>query len=182
MLGINTWTRSTRCQLPNRPDCVEALTFRSATKSGGNNTGPNCVEVGFAKAAASNPSGNCVEVGHAKADKSAAAGHCVEPGVARDKHTGCTPDTCTTPGINDGDVVVRDSKLGDASPLAVFTPEQWAAFVVGVIAGQEQRDGDDYLITDPRGTGIVLRYTAAEWDAFMDGCANHEFDYQLAAA
>lgn len=159
------------------------LAFRSATKSGGNNTGPNCVEVaGYVKATKSNPSGNCVEVAHAAAKKSAAAGHCVEPGVARDIHTECTPETCLTPGIEDGDVVVRDSKLGADSPLIVFKPELWEQYVARVVAGELERSGDDFLMRDASGSGVTLRFTAAEWDAFQDGCRKGEFTYVPAAA
>lgn len=195
------------------------LTFRKATKSGGNNTGPNCVEVAnffkagrsngnggnncveitYAKAMDSNPSGNCVEVGPArKATKSGAAGQCVtvahakataspndsmggcvEPGPATSAHTDCTPATCRTPGIEPGDVVVRDSKSGDRSPLIVFKREQWDRYVERVIAGEhELTDGEyPYVMRCPNGTGISLFFNAGEWDAFRDGCAKGEFTY-----
>lgn len=136
-------------------------TWTKASKSGGNNTGPNCVEaLSFRKATKSGPNcDNCVEV--------ARAGDSL--------HDWCTAGVCLTPGIGNGDVVVRDSKLGDDSPLAVFTPEQWSAYVTEVAAGRADRDGGDYVLVDPRGTGIVLRYTFGEWDAFQDGCAREEF-------
>lgn len=140
MLPINTWTK--------------------ALKSGGNDTGPNCVEA----------------LNFRKAVKSGAEGHCVEATTATATHAQCLPETCLTPGIKDGDVIVRDSKLGDDSPWAVFTAEQWAVFTAEVAAGDgDVVDGDDFLIRDPRGTGVTLRYTAAEWDAFTDGCRNREF-------
>jgi hypothetical protein len=195
------------------------LTFAKATASGGNNTGPNCVEVAnFFKADASNPSGNCVEVtyatalasngnggancvevgparkatasiqqylcvtvAHAAAAESAAAGHCVEPGQAQPEHTGCTPETCKTPGIEPGDVVVRDSKHGggDDSPLLVFKPEQWDRYVDRVILGEYELTGGEYpyVMRDPNGGPVTLHFNQGEWDAFRDGCTKGEFTY-----
>ena len=46
------------------------------------------------------------------------SGNCVEVNLAR-------------PGL----VAVRDSKLGE-SPVLLFTPEEWTAFVTSVRAGQ----------------------------------------------
>jgi hypothetical protein len=147
-----------------------SLAFRKATASGGNQSGPNCVEVAaFQKAASSNPSGNCVEVATTAA---------VQPTVAGDDtHAHCTPETCLTPGIEPGDVVVRDSKLGDDSPLIVFSPQQWVGVVMATCAGAEERHGGDYLMRDPRNPGVVLRFTAGEWNAFRDGCTKGEFNY-----
>lgn len=158
------------------------LTFRKATASGGNNTGPNCVEVAaFTKAAQSNPSGNCVEVGQAhKAPASLAAGHCVtvsETTPTPEDHT-CTPATCKTPGINPGDIVVRDSKLGEASPYVVFTPEAWRGYVATVIEAGMERDGGEYLLRDPRQPGIILHFTPDEAHAFRHGCLTGEFNFQ----
>jgi hypothetical protein len=134
-------------------------TWTKARKSGGNDTGPNCVEaLNFRKATKSTPECHCVEVTTAKAT-----------------HANCLEGTCLTPGISDGDIIVRDSKLGDDSPWAVFTPEQWAAYTAEVASGRSDVEGADYVLRDPRGTGVVLRYTAAEWDAFTDGCRRSEF-------
>jgi hypothetical protein len=159
------------------------LAFRSATASGGNNTGPNCVEVApFVKATQSGAAGHCVEVAYTKAAASNPSGNCVVAGPAVDAHADCTEATCLTPGIRPGDIVVRDSKLGADSPLAVFTADSWRAYTATVARGHADRDGGDYIIRDPRGTGIVLRYTAAEWAAFTDGCQRHEFEFDLTAA
>ncbi len=195
------------------------IEFRTPTASGGNQSGPNCVEVGefftaqasgaaghcvevaFTKAKMSNPSGNCVEVGFTSASASGAAGHCVqvahakasatvpngacvEPGqaVADPEHTDCTPETCRTPGISVGDIVVRDSKNnGEGCPVVVFRAEEWAVLVKRVVARDDAdhfdaAPGTPWFITDPR-TDVVLRYTDAEWDAFRDGCDKGEFDY-----
>jgi hypothetical protein len=139
---------------------MRANTWVTARMSGGNNTGPNCVQcLNFRKAERSDNSGaNCV----ACADASGLHDHCAE-------------GECLAPGIADGSIVVRDSKLGADSPLAVFTAQEWAEFTGQVAAGRMDRDGDDYTITDPRGTGAVLRYTADEWAAFADGCRKQEF-------
>lgn len=191
------------------------ITFRKASASGGNDTGPNCVEVGqfftatattqqhgtcvevaFAKAEASNPSGNCVEVGYAKASKSTAMGNnCVTVGQARKAEasgaaghcvtaaqaTGdgdCTDDACKTPGIQPGDVVVRDSKLGDDSPYAVFTGDAWRGYVATVIESGMESDGNgEYVLRDPRNPGNILHFNAGEADAFRDGCTKGEFNY-----
>jgi hypothetical protein len=57
----------------------------------------------------SNPNGECVEAGN-----SGGAGECVE--VA-------------------GSVLVRDSKLGEGSPVLGFTPAAWAAFTGRIKVG-----------------------------------------------
>ncbi len=153
------------------------LDFRSATASGGNNTGPNCVQVAFAKASASAGNGACVEVGYVKADPCTSVTNCVEVGAT----AACTDADCNAPGVQPGDIAVRDSKGGEGSPVIAFGGQAWREYVAGVLAGHSDRDGADYVIRDPRGTGIVLRFTADEWAAFQDGCAKNEFTYDLAA-
>jgi hypothetical protein len=37
-----------------------------------------------------------------------------------------------------GTVFVRDSKLGEGSPVLAFTPHEWACFVAGVRDGELQ--------------------------------------------
>lgn len=132
-----------------------------ASKSGGNNSGPNCVQcLHFTKATMSDNSG----------------ANCVEQSVATNAlHAHCGADECLAEGIAAGDVIVRDSKAGPGSPVAVFTPALWEQFVAAVADGQQWRDGDDFTIVDPRGTGVVLRYTPGEWEAFRDGCRKGEF-------
>jgi uncharacterized protein DUF397 len=163
------------------------ITFRSASKS---NAGNVCVQVGQAadarKASKSGAAGHCVTVTAAaaarKASKSAQGRTCVTVEPARDGHdASCTAQTCKTPGVAVGDIVVRDSKLGDDSPWVVFQPAEWADFVAAVIAGAHEVVDGDYLIRDGR-TGVTLHYTPAEWDAFLDGCVKDEFAYDLIAA
>ena len=54
---------------------------------------------------------NCVEARWRKSSRSASNGNCAEARLAG------------------GTVQVRDSKLGDGSPVLAFTPAQWAAFL-----------------------------------------------------
>jgi hypothetical protein len=45
-------------------------------------------------------------------------------------------NNCVQVARLDGTIYVRDSKLGDGSPVLAFTPSEWAAFVTGVEAGE----------------------------------------------
>jgi hypothetical protein len=132
-----------------------------ASKSGGNNTGPNCVQcLQFRKASAS----------------AADIANCVETAVATDEaHAHCTPGQCLAEGIDTGDLIVRDSKAGPGSPVAVFTPRLWELYVASVADGRSDVVDGSHVIIDPRGTGTVLRFTDGEWDAFVDGCRKGEF-------
>lgn len=74
----------------------------------------------------------------AKSSHSAMNGNCVQARWQRatacnwDKETWCT-EAKLGPS---GHVLVRDSKLGDASPVLDFTPDEWRAFVAGVKDGE----------------------------------------------
>lgn len=64
--------------------------------------------------------GNCVQVGvWSKSSSSNGSSACVE-----------------VQGAQDGDYLVRDSKLGDASPILRFTPAEFKAWVDGCKAGE----------------------------------------------
>lgn len=71
------------------------------------------------KSTRSNPSGNCLQARWTKSNRSSAGGNnCLEAQLA-------------------GNVVqVRDSKLGDASPILEFTADEWRAAIGGF------QDGD----------------------------------------
>ncbi len=128
-----------------------------AARSGGNNTGPNCVE--------------CLQF---RGDGWSGCG--AEVATAHGIHGHCPPGRCLAEGIEDGDVVLRDSKLGTGSPLLVYTPERWASFVELVASGVEDRHGDAFMIHDPRPESDVrLIFTPGEWEAFADGCRKGEF-------
>lgn len=142
-------------------NCLHALNFRKATASGGNQNGPNCVEIAQRRTAKA----------------SGAAGHCVDAGVATTViHAPCTPETCTAPGVQPGDIVVRDSKDNETGPWVVFRAEEWAEYVTAVLAGAHETVNSQYVIRDRR-TSVVLSFTPAEWFAFVDGCGKGEFTY-----
>jgi hypothetical protein len=75
-------------------------------------------ELVWRSASACGESGYCVEVAFRSACDT--ANSCVE--VAK----------CDCP---DGDVLIRDSKLGDASPVLSFTRAEWDVFSAGMKAG-----------------------------------------------
>lgn len=71
-----------------------------------------------------------------RASRCGEAGHCVEVAfrsACGDRDTCVEVAKCTCP---DADVLVRDSKLGDASPVLRFTAEEWDAFKAGMLAGE----------------------------------------------
>jgi hypothetical protein len=45
-------------------------------------------------------------------------------------------NNCVEVAITDDAIGVRDSKLGEASPILTYTPDEWAAFVEGIRAGE----------------------------------------------
>ena len=59
-------------------------------------------------------------------------GNCVEVTWIKSEHSGA--DGCVEVGAVDGDVLVRDSKLGESSPVLRFTWAEWRAFVDGIEA------------------------------------------------
>lgn len=59
-------------------------------------------------------------------------GTCVE--VARWISARCESGNCVEVADFAGDVVIRDSKLGEASPVLRFTWAEWRAFVDGIAA------------------------------------------------
>lgn len=79
----------------------------------------DCVDVQWRKSSYSQGNGNCVSVGvAAKSSFSNGASACVEV-------EGAGADRVET-------IMVRDTKLGAASPVLSFTPAEWIAFVAGV--------------------------------------------------
>lgn len=86
--------------------------WTKSTASGMN----GCVTARFVKATASS-SGNCVEVAFTTATASA-QGNCVQVGHDADR------------------ILLRDSKLGQDSPVLSFTKAEWEAFLHGVKAGE----------------------------------------------
>lgn len=64
-------------------------------------------------------------------------GSCVEVDLDFKKSTASFPIACVEVAqIPDEGVAVRDSKLGDNSPVLVFNQQEWRAFITGVKAGE----------------------------------------------
>jgi hypothetical protein len=76
---------------------------------------------GWIRSSSCSYGGDCVEVAFHKAAASSQGMNCVEVGE------------CDCAG---GTVHVRDSKLGDASPILTFTRDEFEAFKAGVRAGE----------------------------------------------
>lgn len=71
-----------------------------------------CLEATWHKSSFSFSNGNCVEAADLrKSSRSTYNGNCVEAG---------------------GEIKVRDSQLGDTSPILGFTPGQWNQFLTGL--------------------------------------------------
>jgi hypothetical protein len=73
--------------------------------------------------------------------KSSLSGHtqCVEVGVwKKSTASGGWDDNCVevAGGENLEEILVRDTKLGEASPVLTFTPAEWEAFLGGVRLGE----------------------------------------------
>jgi hypothetical protein len=72
-----------------------------------------------------------------KSTFSGQAGTCVE--VDRGFHKSTFSgggSACVEVGREDGMTLVRDTKLGEGSPILSFNDDEWVAFVRGVKAGQ----------------------------------------------
>jgi hypothetical protein len=93
------------------------------TKSTRSLTESSCVEVQWKTSSFSNNGGQCVEVGVWK--KSTASGP-------------WTTDNCVevAGGENLEEILVRDTKLGEDSPVLHFNREEWNAFRTGMLAGE----------------------------------------------
>lgn len=125
--------------------------WKKSSRSNGNG-GNNCVQARWTKSTRSNPSGNCVMT------------------------------------KTDGrEIQVRDSKLGDASPILSFSFEDWGSFIAEIkrgitcpVAGPFEvwlaATGFDIVEKD----GAVLNFTNDEWNAFVGGVQDGEFDLPTA--
>lgn len=67
-----------------------------------------------------------------KSTKSGNDGQCVEVQWKKSTRSGPYTDNCVEVRTNGDQILVRDSKLGDGSPVLSFTPDEWDAFVAGV--------------------------------------------------
>jgi uncharacterized protein DUF397 len=126
-------------------------------KSSRNHTN-GCVECRLVwRTATASGSHDCVEVAYRKATASGSNG-CVE--------------VATDPAC--GQVLVRDSKLGDASPVLGFTLRQWTVLLL--MAGQFHVDWFPWQAWFPG-----LEFNQAEREAFIDGARRGEFDLSAEA-
>lgn len=94
-------------------------------------------------------------------------------------------------------VLVRDTKDHGTGPVVEFSPEQWAALVRDVRPGLDGtaavttvelrtvHDGVEvhtrWHLHAPRGD-VVLHFTDAEWEAFVAGARDGEFDFAGASS
>lgn len=54
-------------------------------------------------------------------------GQCAEVRFVRS--SACGPSNCVEVGLASGSVLLRDGKLGDASPVLELSPQAWANFL-----------------------------------------------------
>jgi hypothetical protein len=69
-------------------------------------------------------------------------------------------------------VELRDTKLGDASPVVRFTPREWRQFLAAVHSWPVAVD-DQFRVVD-------LAFTVEEWWAFRKAVAAGQFDLPTA--
>jgi hypothetical protein len=98
-----------------------------------------------------------------------------------------TPNSCVEVRHESDVVYVRDSKLGDDSPVLRFAAASWLVLTDAIVA---PRDGDPWKIVhrsiayEPDGHVLLstsdrspeLRFDADEWKAFVYGVRAGEFD------
>jgi len=154
---------------------MQINTWKKSSRSNGNG-GNNCVEVYWKKSSRSNPSGNCVSVRWQKSSRS-----------------GANSDNCVEVRTEDERILVRDTKLGEASPILSFSTSDWQGFLLDVTAGYDwpafeaiktAPGGEHYIQMWDNTNGFrgqtVLSFTEAEWIAFSEGVKLGEFDLQPA--
>ena len=83
------------------------------------------------------------------------------------KSSRCEHATCVLVYPTDAGVLVRDSKLGDASPTLSYPPGKWAALIARIKAG-EQVDVDNEF--------FPLTFDESEREAFVAGARGGDFD------
>lgn len=103
-----------------------------------------------------------------KSTYSNANGNCAEVDLTGETHVG-----------------LRDSKQNGTGPELAYTRTQWLAFLIQVISGtcEEAHFSEKGVHLDGTtlaGEPASLWFTRAEWDAFIDGVRDHQFDLELA--
>lgn len=106
---------------------------------------------------------------------------------------GCVEISCVEVGHEDGRVLVRDSKLGDLSPVFAFTPAGWRVFATVAAGWDRESIVLASGVTISKLTGVVghacicddrlrhLHFTWEEWDAFVKGVEAGEFTAEVLA-
>lgn len=175
----SAWITSSYSNGNGGNNCVEAA-FVTSTRSG---AAGHCVAVSFAKSTRSGPNTDaCVEVGFAKSAASLGNGTCVDVAKVDVHEDGCncgvvTVDGKTLDNANPGDVLVRDTKDNGAGPIIIFTQAQWAELLAqfaefGMEWPKRGTDGSYVIEKDD----VRLSFTRDEWDAFVAGVNDGEFD------
>lgn len=73
---------------------------------------------------------------HKASYSSGGGGNCVEVGVWRKSGYSTSNGSCVEIAGEDTGVAVRDTKLGEDSPVLHYTPAEWDAFIKGVKDGE----------------------------------------------
>lgn len=66
-----------------------------------------------------------------KSSRSIAGGHCLEIRWRRSSWSSFNGN-CAEAALRNGAVLVRDSKLGKASPVLAFPPQAWGTFLASI--------------------------------------------------
>ena len=64
-----------------------------------------------------------------KASYSNPSGCCLEAAFRKSTYSFCNSNCAEAAALRDGTILVRDSNLGEASPVLEFTPAAWSAFL-----------------------------------------------------
>jgi hypothetical protein len=141
------------------------------------------------KSSFSSDSANCVEVSWTRSS-ACHQGSCVEVGWTSSSL--CAGGDCVQVRHDDDVVYVRDSKLGDDSPVLRFAVESWWVLTDAIVtAKDEDKDGrvwmhvrhrsvayepDGHVVLSTSVRSPRLRFTEDEWKAFVFGVQVKEFD------
>jgi hypothetical protein len=94
----------------------------------------------------------------------------------------CANGACVQVAIEEGRVLVRDSKRPDAEPMSLQRSEWMNTVLSPLMAGRlpsmvtEVSDGFEWLGHTVDGDGQRFLFTREEWEAFDKGVVDGEFD------
>lgn len=80
----------------------------------------------------------------------------------------CANSQCVTITINDGEVCIADSKLGEPSPVIVIPLERWRTTPPASWFVPDTGCPGWHFFRDPLNHGPALRFDQAELDAFLE--------------